>query len=118
MTLSFTSAKFSLIGGLIGFIIIGLLIWTWFGTGYRIENEMIIVKCGPYKRKINIQEINKIGKNKSIWSAPALAVDRLAIHYGRYDGVLIAPKNESEFILLLLDKNPNIEVDEELSNNR
>lgn len=114
MTLSFTSATSGLMGKLIGFIIIGLLIWIWFGTGYRVENETVIVKCGPFKRKINIQEINKIGRNKSIWSAPALAVDRLAIQYGRYDGILIAPKNKAEFILLLVDKNPNIKVDKNL----
>lgn len=117
MTISFTSGESSFIGEIIGIMIIGLLLWVWFGTGYRIENETLQVVCGPFRWKINIQEIKRISKNKSVWSAPALAIDRLGIKYGRYGGTLIAPKNEAEFIRRLMEKNSTIQVDESLFDN-
>ncbi|PYZ96389.1 hypothetical protein CR205_11730 [Alteribacter lacisalsi] len=112
ITLSLTSGEISLFGELLGLTTIGLLIWVWFGTGYQIEKDTVKVQCGPFKWRINIDEINQISKKKSVWSAPALAADRLAIQYGRYDGILIAPKNESTFIQTLVHRNPGIHVDD------
>jgi hypothetical protein len=106
---------FHLIADLLALIVIGLLLWIWFGTGYQFENETIKIQSGPFKRKINIQEIRKISKGKSALSSPALALDRLIIHYGRYGQVQISPENEFEFIEVLLKKNPNITLDKKLS---
>ncbi|MFS0751660.1 PH domain-containing protein [Oceanobacillus sp. 1P07AA] len=56
-----------------------LLIWVWFSTGYQIANDIVKVKAGPFKKTINIQEINKISQRKSVCTAAALATDRLVI---------------------------------------
>nr|WP_285853726.1 PH domain-containing protein [Oceanobacillus luteolus] len=86
----------------------------WFGTGYVIQQETLIVKFGPFKKKINIEGIKRISKEKNVWAAPALAADRLRIHYGLYEEISISPKNKEEFVKLLLEKNKKIELDEEL----
>lgn len=95
---------------LIGIIIIGILIWIWFGTGYKIEGKVLKVQCGPFQWKLNIKEIRTVRKVKSIFSSPALSIDRLEIYYDRYKLIRISPENESEFIDLLLKENPNIQL--------
>ena len=114
--LNFSLTLFNLFWVLIGLIAIGFLIWVWFGTGYRIENETIKIKNGPFKWMVNIQDINSISKRKSLLATPSLSVDRLVLHYGKYGEMLLSPKGESEFIELLLTKNPQIKLDETISN--
>lgn len=102
----------NVIGRLLGLTMVVLLIWVWFNTGYRIENESITIQSGPFKQRINVQEITKISKKKSVWSAAALSTDRLVIKYGKYNWeVLVSPKKENEFIQLLVTMNSKIQLD-------
>lgn len=109
--LNFTLTSFNLLWGLIGFTAIGLLMWIWFGTGYRIVNETIIIKNGPFKSIVRVEDINSISKRKSLLATPSLSVDRLVLHYGKYGEMLLSPENETEFIELLLTENPQIKLD-------
>lgn len=104
----------------IGVIIISFLIWAWFGTGYHIEHNVLQIRNGPFKMTVDIREIKNITKEKSVWAAAALSMDRLVIQYGNcnpYDNkdVHVSPKKEHEFIELLLSKNPQIKIDDTLS---
>ncbi|MDY0395652.1 PH domain-containing protein [Virgibacillus halophilus] len=107
---SFSLTAFGVIVGIIGLMAIGFLLWIWFGTGYRIENKVIKIKNGPFRWEIAIQDINSIGKTKSLMATPALSVDRLALRYGKYGEMLLSPKNEKVFIEMLLAKNPQIKL--------
>ncbi|UTR10117.1 PH domain-containing protein [Evansella sp. LMS18] len=90
--------------------------WFWFATGYIVGDIEIILKYGPVKKSVAIQEIKKLSKTKNPMSAPALSLDRrIEIEYGRFaDFVLVSPEKEREFILLILKKNPGIELDEKI----
>jgi Bacterial PH domain len=91
-----------------------LLVWSWFTTGYKVDNENLIIQYGPVKKKIPIKDIRKIRKTKNPLSAPALSFDRLEISYGSGYGfgmALISPKDKQSFVSLLKSKNPQIEVD-------
>lgn len=96
-------------------IIIVWLIWVWFSAGYLIEKNSLIIKAGPFKQTIDIQEIRKITRVKSILTSGALAIDRLQIQYGKYKSIDISPKEEYELIKLLLSKNPQIQIDDSIS---
>lgn len=87
------------------------LIWLWFTTGYVIDGDVLIVKFGPFKKKIHIGEISRIRRTKNPLSAPALSLNRLEITYARYGLTLISPKDQEKFVSILLEINPNIEVD-------
>lgn len=87
------------------------LIWLWFTTGYVIDGDVLIVKFGPFKKKIHIGEISRIRRTKNPLSAPALSLNRLEITYTRYGLTLISPKDQEKFVSILLEINPNIEVD-------
>lgn len=98
-------------GYILGVSILTLLLWIWFGTGYQVEGKLLRLKFGPFKSKVHINEIKKISRTKSPFTAPALSVDRLEILYGKYDVINISPQNESELIHSLLAVNPNIQID-------
>lgn len=111
--LTFNISSFVLL--VLGLMIIVWLIWIWFSTGYFVENNTLIIQGGPIKQTVDIQEIKKITKEKSILSAAALSIDRLQMQYGNYKYALVSPKQEYEFIKLLLSKNPQIQIDDALS---
>ncbi|HIV74974.1 MAG TPA: PH domain-containing protein [Candidatus Pseudogracilibacillus intestinigallinarum] len=102
----------SIPGYIISALILTLLLWIWFGTGYRIEGKFLKVRHGPLNCKIKIKEIKKIRRTNNPFIAPALSVDRLEILFGKYDVINISPKSESEFINSLLIVNPNIQLDD------
>ena len=111
IVLTFSISVLAIFSAILGLMGIGLLIWVWFGTNYRIENEFIQIKYGPFNERIAIQDITNISKKKSLLITPALALDRIVLRYGKYGELLISPKNEDEFIDLLLTKNPAIRLD-------
>lgn len=101
---------------IMGALIIGFLLWLWFGTGYKLEEGLIKIYFGPFRSKIMIQEIKSLRKTKNPLSAPALSINRLEILYGQYNVTMISPKNENAFIRLLLNENPDIKLDKTLFN--
>lgn len=100
-------------------LMIGIMVFImfgWFRTGYQIENETIKIQSGLFHTKVNIHGIRKVTKEKSVLAGASLAIDRLVLHFDNYKQLQISPKKEAEFIKLLQSKNPNIELDEKLSN--
>lgn len=85
-----------------------LLMWIWFGTGYKVEDGKIKIYYGPIRIKVKISEIQKIEKVKSPFTAPALSITRLDIMYGDYKTIQISPEREEELVKLLLEENPDI----------
>lgn len=98
-----------------GLMITGWIIWIWFSTGYRIKNHTLKIEGGPLTQTVDIMEIKKITKEKSLVTAAALSIDRVLIHYGNNKFASISPKEEREFIKLLLSKNPHIQIGDDLS---
>ncbi|WP_459500786.1 PH domain-containing protein [Bacillus sp. C1] len=89
-----------------------LLIWSWFTTGYKVENEQIIITYGPVKKRISIKEIRKITKTNNPLAAPALSFDRLEILYGsQFETALVSPKDKQQFVSLLKSIHPQMEVE-------
>ncbi|HMB63001.1 MAG TPA: PH domain-containing protein [Eudoraea sp.] len=95
------------------FMITVLFVGTvWFGTGYSISKESLIVKIGPVTHsRIRISEISKISRTGSIISSPANSLKRLEIRSDHKVLVVISPKEEDDFIKLLLRVNPEILID-------
>ncbi|WP_010094584.1 PH domain-containing protein [Ornithinibacillus scapharcae] len=91
-----------------------LLLWFWFKTAYIVKDGNLRVVFGPFSKVIMISDIQKISKSKNPLAAPALSIDRLKIQYGKYDVLLISPKNEREFIIQLIQENAQIQLDETL----
>ncbi|PFE03342.1 hypothetical protein COE15_26250 [Bacillus cereus] len=94
-----------------------LLIWSWFTTGNKVEDEQIIIRYGPMKKRISIKDIRKISRTKNPLAAPALSFDRLEILYGsQFQGGLVSPKDKQQFVSLLKSIHPQIEVEYHIMN--
>ncbi|WP_455662616.1 PH domain-containing protein [Pradoshia sp.] len=91
----------------IGFV----LMWMWFKTGYRIEDQSLIIQSGPFKKKIFINEIYKIRETKNPFTAAALSMDKIEIYYAKYGVVAISPENKTAFVHQLRKQNVNITLE-------
>ena len=88
-----------------------LLIWALFTTGYKVNDELLIIQNGPIKKKILIKDIKKISKTKNPLASSALSIDRLEITYGsKFEMELVSPKDKQKFTSLLKSINSQIEV--------
>ena len=97
----------SIPGYIIGILMVTFLLWLWFGTGYQIKRDMLNIRFGPFRKSIKINDIKTIS---SIGSS--LSVEKLTIHYGKYDVISVSPKSKSQFIDFLLAINPKIQLDD------
>ena len=98
-------------GVVIMLILILFTIHTFIKTYYTIVGEELFIRCGAiYHSKISVSSIKKIETSNSLLSAPATAIDRLALYYDNDRMVLISPKEKEKFTKHLLLINPNIET--------
>lgn len=88
---------------------IGVL-WMCLTTFYVIEDNVLIIQYGPFKKLVQLDSIQTVRKTNNPLSSPALSLKRLEITYGKYDMVLISPKKRDEFIALLAKSCPNANI--------
>lgn len=99
------------------YILIGILIPTYtfilhvfLKTEYKIEDKTLKIKCGIlFNKIIDINTIQKISKTNSIISSPAPSFDRIEIKYGKFDEIIISPKDKLGFANDLTQINTEIE---------
>lgn len=78
-------------------------------TEYTIEEKKLKIKCGFFTYKpIEINKIKEITKSSNIISSPAASFDRIEIKYGKFEELIISPKNKFEFAQYLTNLNPKI----------
>ncbi|MEZ7497974.1 PH domain-containing protein [Flavobacterium sp. Arc3] len=78
-------------------------------TQYTIDNDKLKIKTGIFSYEpIDIDEIKEISKTKSIISSPAPSFDRIKIKYGKFDAIIISPKDKFHFAKDLTKINPRI----------
>ncbi|SPF55209.1 conserved membrane hypothetical protein [Candidatus Desulfosporosinus infrequens] len=91
--------------------IVAFIAWLWFGTGYRVTDDELKIKCGPIRQTIPLKEITKIKSTRNPISSPALSLDRLEIKYGESKIAIISPQDKKGFINLIMEKCPMVTVD-------
>lgn len=99
------------------YVLIGILIPSYvfilhmfLKTEYKIENEKLTIKCGIiFNKTIDISKIKKISKTKSLMSSPAPSFDRIELKYGKFDEIIISPKDKISFANHLTQINTEIE---------
>ncbi|NBJ69936.1 MULTISPECIES: PH domain-containing protein [Clostridia] len=96
--------------------LIGLLLWFWFRTDYRIIGEKLKIRYGPVRQTIHIKEIQVIFKAKKnpLIAAPALSLDRMVLHCGKFNVTSISPQDKHQFLQALVAINPHIKIERSL----
>ncbi|MGR9050674.1 PH domain-containing protein [Halobacillus faecis] len=99
------------LGYVLGGLTIGVLVWIWFHTGYKVRNQYLYIHSGPLRKRIKIMDITKIKPTKSPMSSPALSLDKLEIFHGNNKSTLISPQDEQRFVMAISEENPQLELD-------
>ncbi len=76
-----------------------LLVWIWYVTDYKIQNNVLTARSGPFSKNIPIRTITKVEVGKTSWSGYKLALARngLVIHYNKGAVIYISPENQEKF---------------------
>ena len=56
------------------------------------------VVSGPFRWRVPIADIQSVTPTRSLWSAPALSLDRLRINYGNGRCILVSPADKQGFM--------------------
>ena len=79
-----------------------LILWTLYGTYYRLEKDKLIIKCGPFSWEIERSQIHEVKPSRVALSNPSLSLDRLVIVYGpTRKRICISPERKEEFLKAL-----------------
>ncbi|UEG55384.1 PH domain-containing protein [Mucilaginibacter daejeonensis] len=71
-----------------------------------------MVKSGFFVNlNIDANTIKSVKATRNPLSAPAISLDRLEIAYGKYDTIMVSPKDRTGFIAQLLNDHPSIAVE-------
>lgn len=80
-------------------IIVVLILLGFFGIKYVIEDDVLkVYSFWGIHKDIKISSITKIERSRCILSSPAASLDRLAVHYNKYDVIYISPRKQEEFL--------------------
>lgn len=96
----------------INLVVIGFMLWLWFGTYYRLDATHIHYRCGPFRGKIAVDAIREVQRDTTMWSGfrPATARKGIIVKYNKYDEIYFSPDSNESFIQALLDVRGDIPV--------
>ena len=90
-----STTEFAIVGPLmVGGI---ALVLSGFRVRYWIADSMLHVRASLFRWRIPVDSIISVKPSRSIWSAPALSIDRLEILHKR-GTVLISPRDQEAFL--------------------
>lgn len=96
-----------MLGGSIlsGLVIAPVLIFTavlpvWFlrSTYYVLDDTQLTLHSGPFKWRVELEDIQTVTRTRNPLSSPALSLDRLRIDYGRRRSIMISPRDRKAFL--------------------
>lgn len=86
-------------------------LWLLYSTRYRVERNVLVVRSGPFRWKIELDSIEEVVPTRNPLSSPACSLDRLRIRYaGSRLGIMISPKNKMAFLRDLAARAPGLEL--------
>jgi len=75
-----------------------LPLWLLASTYYRIDASALMVRSGPFRWTVPLNEIRSVQPSRSVMSSPALSLDRIRIDYGDGRVLLVSPKDREAFL--------------------
>jgi Bacterial PH domain len=87
-----------LFGAAIIILSLCLPVWLLFSTNYRTDAKSLYIRSGPFSWTIPLAEIESVTPSRSLWSSPALSLDRLEVRYSGGKQILVSPRDRELFI--------------------
>ena len=79
-------------------VAVALPIWIYLSTYYVVSGGQLVIRTGIFTWKIQLSEINSAKLSRSLWSSPALSLNRIELRYSDGKRVLVSPENSNEFL--------------------
>ena len=76
---------------------VGLPLWVLTSTSYTLTSGHLVVRSGPFRRRIPIADIVEVTPTTNPLSAPALSLNRLRVT-SRGASVTISPADRGRFV--------------------
>ena len=73
-------------------------------TYYEFHGEYLLIRCGPFWRKLLIRDIDSVKPTRNPLASMALSLDRIAIKTRSGSGVMISPSDKARFLKELAKK--------------
>lgn len=67
-------------------------------TQYVLDDRILLIRSGPFRWRIPLNEIKSIKPTRNPLSSPALSLDRLRIVYGKNRSCMVSPSDREGFI--------------------
>ncbi len=91
-------------------VVLALPVWVVLRTYYELVESDLLIRSGPFRWCVPLDQIRTVAASRNLASAPALSINRLLIAYGQDDAILISPRDKLPFIEELRRQCPGIEV--------
>ena len=91
----------SIFVGILVIVVLGGVIWMQFATYYRVDDDTLFARCGPFHWTIPIASISSVTPTDDPTSGPALSMRRLRVEFlknGAKDEIFISPEDREGFI--------------------
>jgi carbon starvation protein CstA len=95
------------LGPLVAFGLI-LPAWLVLDTRYTLTAHELLIRSGPLRWRIALNEVRELSPSRSWISSPALSLDRLRIRYGAARSILVSPRDKQGFIDTLRQRAPAV----------
>ena len=93
--------------------IAALMLWLSYPLYYEIGKTRLLVRCGPMRWDIPLENIDEVYPTRNPLASPASSLDRLAVGYqerGARKSVLISPQDKSSFLRELAAVAPDLQI--------
>jgi len=84
------------------------LLWSIYGTRYRLTDTQLHVRSGPLRTNILLEDITSIEPIRSIVTSPALSRDRFLIRYQSFATVMVSPAERGAFLQEIAARTPHL----------
>jgi len=74
-----------------------LILWIMYGTRYIVDQGVLLIYCGPFRKRLRVSEIESVEPTRSPLSSPALSLDRLRITYAGGKKIMVSPEDPDRF---------------------
>jgi len=73
--------------------------WILLGTRYVVERDVLLVRMGPYRKRIALRDVTKVDRDR-MRNGPMLGLgsDFIGIEYGENKAVNVSPRDADGFI--------------------
>jgi hypothetical protein len=85
------------------------MLWVLYGTHYTVTQDTLIIRCGPFRFRVPLGEIDAVTPTRNPLSSPACSLDRLLIQYRQVRRrIMVSPDDKTGFLEALVARCPHL----------